>query len=323
MTDKQEINKKFFHLDTAMQTKIKRKYAFYNSTGMHKRRMKRRSASSSSSNSSFNSNMTMSSIHVENLPSSNTNCMILNDASNKFDIDNIVIPYDMLCGSSTNMSKLAFVARQEIQTPSWRENDVDDDQVLLDDSDGIEELGDDYYRKLHEFNELKERYYTVFKKLEKEKIKQQQRREQQQQQQQQQGSNDPALHETNTTAARERLSNLCLDEFKNLVNKLENEHNKRRINCQHKSFMCQQQNNSLLMLKYDSHTGKVPFRFRHGKQTQLKSHSFAFQAKNILPWPKRQFPLNGNDETALSVYDQHEDGLTSLQASEKIKQMDH
>jgi hypothetical protein len=234
---------KRFYLDST-QTKIKRKYAFYNPTSIHKQRIKRRSASSSSSNSSFNSNLTQTSQYVDHLQAtSNTNCMILNDASNKFDIDNIVIPYDMLCGSSS--SKIAFIQKQDIQTPSWRASDIClANEQVPNDLDKIEDLTDDYYRKLHELNELKERYYTVFKKLEKEKIKKQ--------------ANDPALQDA-STSARERLSSLCLDEFKNLVNKLENEHNRRKLNGQYKHFnnfinqsLSASTSNSLLMFKRDS-----------------------------------------------------------------------
>jgi hypothetical protein len=131
---------------------------------------------------------------------------------NKFDIDNILIPYEMML-TNTVSKTMDVNINKEILTPKWRiiEEDTDDDD---DDCGGVNRkellLTDDYFIKLHELPELKERYYTIFKKLEKEK----------------KALLNKQDHQLIPTS---KLEDLCLEEFKLLVNKLENEH-KRKFN---------------------------------------------------------------------------------------------
>lgn len=58
-------------------------------------------------------------------PSSLGSLLKKKKGSNAFDINNIVIPYSM--ASSTRVEKLQY---KEIPTPSWRVNDLRDDNVV-------------------------------------------------------------------------------------------------------------------------------------------------------------------------------------------------
>lgn len=58
-------------------------------------------------------------------PSSLGSLLKKKKGSNAFDINNIVIPYSM--ASSTRVEKLQY---KEIPTPSWRVNDLHDDNVV-------------------------------------------------------------------------------------------------------------------------------------------------------------------------------------------------
>ena len=169
----------------------------------------RRSTSSSSSNG----------VLIDNLQHAKPTAsyIVLNDSHNKFDIDNIVIPYEMLINN--NQSKIDVLLNKEITTPKWRVVAADA-ECEADDAE-VEDLSDDGFMKRHEVHELKERYYTIFKKLEKEEKKKLK------QQQQQQLINAQPL--TPPPTIKSKLEDLCLDEFKILVNKLETEH-KRKLN---------------------------------------------------------------------------------------------
>ncbi len=170
---------------------------------------------------SFSSTGTNTLIKFENAALSrsfpSTTASSLND--NKFDIDNILIPYEMML-TNTVSKTMDVNINKEILTPKWRiiEEVEDTDEDEDDDGGGgsvnrKELLNDDYFIKLHELPELKERYYTIFKKLEKEK----------------KALLNKQDHQLIPTS---KLEDLCLEEFKSLVNKLENEH-KRKFNSIH------------------------------------------------------------------------------------------
>ena len=201
--------------------------------------------------------------------------LILND--NKFDIDNIVIPYEMLTNNSSNV----VVLNKEILTPKWRiiinNKEEEEGEILTGDHDD-----DDYFIKLHELPELKERYYTIFKKLEKEKkaflnkIKQK-----------------DCIHtaEDQQLIPTSKLEDLCLEEFKLLVNKLENEHKKKKLllnggYCLNDIIPSTHQAAALTEEYFDC-------KFFLNKKILISPSN---NSHSVLAWPERMFPLNDADD---------------------------
>lgn len=125
------------------------------------------------SNSSFSSTSSIMSLNDSYGPDGTNNNLnrsnhfmhnygyYLSNNSNKFDINNIVIPNDMI-----NNCKIVNIVRiQNVPTPKWRELVIEPGST--EDINSAEPLDDETLAKRHEIHELKERYHVLYKKLEK------------------------------------------------------------------------------------------------------------------------------------------------------------
>jgi hypothetical protein len=79
---------------------------------------------------------------------STSSYIILNDSHNKFDLDNIVIPFEMLINNN-NQTKIDIIQNKEILTPKWRFIDqiIDTEQETIEE---IEDLSDSCFLKRHD-----------------------------------------------------------------------------------------------------------------------------------------------------------------------------
>ena len=217
-------------------SRSKKEKSNFESDAMRKLKRVRRSTSSSNSGN-FDHNFTL--MHQRSYPvaakssafngNSSSSYIILNDCHNKFDIDNIVIPYEMVTNSN---NKSDLLVNKEILTPKWRITKNKEKNEVEFRSEN-EDLSDESFLRRHELHEFKERYYTIFKKLEKEKkaLLKQQRKD--------------VVKLMPTPTIRSKLEDLCLEEFKSLVNKLEAEH-KRKTNGQFNNIQLISNNSSYL-----------------------------------------------------------------------------
>lgn len=132
-------------------------------------RKRQRSTSSYSSNSSIissnynDSNFSDSPLNQPSQKSSNyyNHYKDSNGQASKFDIDNIVIPFDSSIGSSSS-SKTIFLTKQvNVPTPNWREYPLEHMVNITDDV--LEELEDVFYQSLHKNKE--KRKFDNSKKL--------------------------------------------------------------------------------------------------------------------------------------------------------------
>jgi hypothetical protein len=119
-----------------------------------------------------------------------------------------------------NCKVVNLVKAQNVTTPKWREVNLDEEARFVDFTELDESLDDATFRKRHELHELKERYHTLFKKLEKEKKDKLKLK-------QQDGAQLNDENNNSTGNKDKNLDDLCLEEFKKLVQKLEAEQNKR------------------------------------------------------------------------------------------------
>jgi hypothetical protein len=188
-------------------------------------RNKRRSLSTCSSSTITNNETTQ----IQTSTTKRHNYMIINEYQNKFNIDNIVIPYDML------ISKVSLPPKSlDIPTPKWRQlAHNQQNQLQINKYDlNYEDTDDVSYLRRHELCELKEKYNLIYKKkIEKDKKLKLKNNQQQQQQQQQEQSHDINNNNNNTSglitpceSSLQQSDDLCLEEFKILVKKFEDEH---------------------------------------------------------------------------------------------------
>ena len=98
-------------------------------------------------------------------------------------------------------------------------------EVVDEDTQEAQPMDDETFSKRHELYELKERYATLFKKLEKEK-KEKLKLQQLSTNTESEAATSPSLA---STLNSKNLESLCLEEFKQLVAKLEQERDKRMI----------------------------------------------------------------------------------------------
>ena len=122
-----------------------------------------RSSSNFTSNSETNLNIRTS--HAPSKAAHKLSYYYNSNHANKFDINNIVIPYEMMNNS------ISGVKAQNVATPKWR-LESSSSFTKLDDNEidtNVECLNEEEFVKRHELYELKERYATLYKKLEKEK----------------------------------------------------------------------------------------------------------------------------------------------------------
>lgn len=84
--------------------------------------------------------------------------------SNKYDIDNIVIPFDSSCSAGLRSAELAEKLKQSnVVTPKWRENHLEPMINITDDVP--ERLDTEYFEQLHAQKELRNRFDGFGKKL--------------------------------------------------------------------------------------------------------------------------------------------------------------
>jgi hypothetical protein len=163
----------------------------------------RSSKSSVSSNSDTGTRVKNASSHPHK-----TSYYINSAHANKFDINNIVIPYEMMSNS------ISSVKTQNVATPKWRESNLEADTCVEHNETSNEILDDEEFTKRHEFYELKERYATLYKKLEREK----------------QEKGKLQQHSTNLIEANKPTSkNADLEQFKKLVLLLESDKRDKRL----------------------------------------------------------------------------------------------
>lgn len=84
--------------------------------------------------------------------------------SNKYDIDNIVIPFDSSCSAGLRSAELAEKLKQSnVLTPKWRVNHL---EPMINITDDVQErLDNEYFEQLHAQKELKNRFDSFGKKL--------------------------------------------------------------------------------------------------------------------------------------------------------------
>ena len=163
----------------------------------------------------------------------------------KFDIDNMLIPSEMM--HANYKLDPSLLRRAHVPTPKWRECCV---EGLPEFEQEIEDLEDATFAKRHELAELRERYQMVFKRLERTTACVATAS----------SAAAAAHHSLNPTlASREAverehdLAAMSLMEFKRLVLRLESEHNphRRRLT----SSSCHNNNSSMLASSAPSASG--------------------------------------------------------------------
>lgn len=88
----------------------------------------------------------------------------VNNQIDKFDINNIVIPIEMI----TNCRVLSTIRREELPTPKWRAVDASPStercgEAANEESECVEDCDDLVYERRHEFHELKGRFELFVK----------------------------------------------------------------------------------------------------------------------------------------------------------------
>jgi hypothetical protein len=169
----------------------------------------------------------------------------LNNPNNKFDINNIVLPNDVL-----NNCRIVPHVISNVPTPRWRCINNEDEKNKETMTADIEEVDDDQvYLRRHELAELEERY-SLFCKLDKKNRKNKQKRKLSSSScsvEDNNGSPSPSSSSSSSKSAesppssssiddddvivvnnnKRSIQDLSFEEFKNLVLQLENEyHNK-------------------------------------------------------------------------------------------------
>ena len=139
-----------------------------NSSSFSSTRSSKSNSSSSSSNFTSNSetNLNIRTAHAPSKAAHKLSYYYNSNHANKFDINNIVIPYEMMNNS------ISGVKAQNVATPKWRIESSSSSFTTLEDNEietDVECLNEEEFVKRHEIYELKERYATLYKKLEKEK----------------------------------------------------------------------------------------------------------------------------------------------------------
>lgn len=110
---------------------------------------------------SARSNSTMSNESATPAPLSATRSPSSAFHFNKFDIDNIVLPPEMIISNYKLDPK--FIEHSVVPTPRWRVQEINSfPEFELE----IEDLDDETFWKRHETAELKERYFMVYKRME-------------------------------------------------------------------------------------------------------------------------------------------------------------
>ncbi len=158
----------------------------------------------------------------------------------KFDIDNMLIPSEMM---HTNYKLDPNLLRpSHVPTPKWRTLVIDG---LPENYEEIEDLDDATFAKRHELAELKERYHMVFKRIERQR------------------TNSATGSATSVAATQSgllkrqeltreaferehQIDKMSLMEFKRLVLRLESEHNHQRRRFNSSSLLCNSMPESVL-----------------------------------------------------------------------------
>lgn len=140
----------------------------------------------------------------------------------KFDINNICIPNELINGKVIDVIKPI-----DVKTPKWREIKLEPCFDL--DSIEDEELigGDETFVKRHELYELKERYHQLYKKIVCSKDMNEQQIDANDHTKRRRRSTSFSLM-TNTININDTLKKSCLEKLKDLVQKLERQHNSKK-----------------------------------------------------------------------------------------------